>query len=126
MQVERDAIESTSDEMVGTPAAPEADALREPVDEDGDGDDGTDVERDLGPAGDVPERVAERNGRGHEDSNLSTARIVSAAEYGSSVPSRTRSTVRPTAPPASARSTFSLNSSSSRPLSSSRDRKSVV
>ena len=54
-------------------------ALGQAVDEDGDGDDRADVERDLGPDGDVPEGVAERHGGGHEDSNLSTVRIACAA-----------------------------------------------
>ena len=74
-----DAVGNPVEARLGTPGAPEAHALGQAVDEDGDGDDRADVERDLGPDGDVPEGVAERHGGGHEDSNLSTVRIACAA-----------------------------------------------
>src|SRR5262249_51935381 len=59
--------------ILGQTAPPQHHALPHPVGEDRDRDDAADVERDLRPAWDVPEGVAEGNGRGHERPNLSTS-----------------------------------------------------
>src|SRR5207245_10762454 len=96
---EGEALGHPGEPRLGAPGEPEADALRQAVDEDGDGDDGADVERDLGPAGNVPKGVAERHGRGHEDSNLSTVRLACTAESATTAPATTAPTARPSAPP---------------------------
>src|SRR5262249_5921513 len=76
LQHEADALRDPIVTVLGQSAAPEHHALPHAVREDGDGDEAADVKRDLRPARDVPEGVAEGNGRGHERPNLSTRRTA--------------------------------------------------
>src|SRR5207253_4996256 len=81
----RDSIQA----VLGEPTPPETYPLPYSIREDGDRQRSADVERDLSPAGDVPEGVAERNRRGHERLNLSTRRHQTRGGRGGQRPPRT-------------------------------------
>src|SRR4029450_13386651 len=72
----RDLVEA----VLRLPRAPELDALPHPPREERDGDDAAGVQQDLRPAGNVPESIAERNGRGHARSNDTMGNMASTAE----------------------------------------------
>src|SRR5207247_3493444 len=70
---EPDALGDPVEPVLRQALPPERHSLPEAVDEKRDRDRAADVQRDLSPARDVPERIAEWNGRGH-GRNLSTGR----------------------------------------------------
>src|SRR5439155_14675194 len=73
---EPEALGDAVEAVLRKSAPPETRALPEAPGEDRDRDGAADVEADLRPCGNVPERVAEGHGRAHEDSNLSTGEIT--------------------------------------------------
>src|SRR4029453_910939 len=70
---EAEALGDPVESIFGQPLPPERHALVETVHEIRDRERAADVQRDLSPARDVPERIAKWNGRGH-GGNLSTGR----------------------------------------------------
>src|SRR5438093_1086527 len=83
---EPDALGDPVEAVLSDALPPEAHPLPHSVCEDHDRQRAADVEPDLSPARDVPERIAKRNGRRHEG-NLSTGRI-GAEEGADTAPSR--------------------------------------
>src|SRR4030095_12910505 len=108
---------------LGAALPPQRDALPQAPGEEDDRDEAARVEQHLGPAGNVPEGVAERHGRRrHEGSNDTMGNMAATAEYGSVSPATTSSNLARKAPPPRPRSTRSRNSSTSSDSSSARRR----